>query len=409
MAENQKKAGLAAMSGPLKGIKILDLSWILSGPFATMVLADLGAEVIKVERPGWGDLARGNGPFIDGESSYFLSINRGKKSLTLDLQKDEGKKIFLELVKKADVVVENFSAGTLSRLGLGYEAISKVNPGIILASISGFGQDGPYKSKPALDVIVQAMGGIMSITGEPGRPPIRPGVSYGDIAAGLYCSVAVVAAVYERAKSGRGQAIDISMLDCQVAVLENAFARYFATGEVPAPLGTRHPVFTPFQAFETKDGYIVVAIVGGTKNQWPLFCVTLGLIDLIDDQRFRDGWSRTTHYAELEPILTSTMRSKTSREWLEELSEVGIACGPVNNIAQAAADPQVIYRDMIIQVPHPRLGEVKTVNTPIRMSATPARVEKAAPDLGQDTRDVLKGWLGLDDKEIDRLAKAEII
>lgn len=397
------------MPGPLEGIKILDLSWILSGPFCTMVLADMGAEVIKVERPEWGDLGRGNGPFISGESSYFLSINRGKKSLTLDLQKEKGKQVFLKLVRQADAVVENFTPGTMERLGLDYPVLSGVNSRIILASISGFGQSGPNKDKPALDVIVQAMGGVMSITGEPGRPPVRPGVSYGDIIAGLYCVIAILGVLQERSRSGKGQAIDISMLDCQVAVLENAFARYFATGEVPGPLGTRHPVFTPFQAFRSKDGYVVVALVGGVSNQWPLFCAIAGLIELIDDPRFQDGWSRTQHYAELQPVLAKAMRKKTTQEWLNELSAVGIPCGPLNNIARVAGDPQVLHRGMITEVNHPRLGKVRMVNTPVKLSRTPARVEKSAPDLGQDTRAILKEWLGFTDKDVDSLVKVGVI
>ncbi len=397
------------MPGPLEGVKILDLSWILSGPFCTMTLSDLGAEVVKVERPGWGDTARGNGPFLKDESSYFLSINRGKKSITLNLKNEEAKQLFLRLVEQADVVVENFTPGTMAKMGLGYDILSSVNPRIILASISGFGQTGPYANRPALDVVVQAMGGIMSITGEPGRPPVRPGVSYGDIAAGLYCAVAILSALHEREKSAKGQAIDISMLDCQVAVEENAFARYFATGEVPGPLGTRHPVFTPFQAFETKDGYIVVAMVGGERNQWALFCATLGLLDLIDDERYKDGWSRTQHYAQLEPVLAAAMRTRTTQEWLKELSAVEIPCGPVNNIAQVAADPQIRRRKMIVEVSHPRLKKHKVTNTPVRLSRTPPKITKSAPDLGQDTEAVLKSWLKLGAKEIARLKASKAI
>ncbi len=397
------------MPGPLEGVKVLDLSWVLSGPYCTMTLSDLGAEVVKVERPKWGDMARGNGPFLGKESTYFLSINRGKKSITIDLKNKKGKELFLRLAKNVDVVVENFTPGTLDKIGIGYEALSAVNPRIILASISGFGQTGPYTNKPALDVIVQAMGGIMSITGEPGRPPTRPGASYGDIVAGLYCAISVLAALHERETSGKGQAIDISMLDCQVAVQENAFARYFATGEIPGPLGTRHPVFTPFQAFETKDGYMVVAMVGGERNQWPLFCATLGLLDLIDDERYKDGWSRTQHYGELEPVLSATMKTRTTAEWLKELSAVEIPCGPVNNIAQVAADPQIQHRGMITEVPHPRVGRHKITNTPVRLSRTPPKIEKSAPDLGQDTEDVLKGWLKMGYKEIGALKAEEVI
>jgi CoA:oxalate CoA-transferase len=374
-----------------------------------MVLGDLGAEVIKVERPKGGDLARGNGPFIDGESSYFLSLNRGKKSITLDLSTPKGKEIFLNLVNHVDVVVENFVPGTMKKLGLDYEVLKEHNPRIIYAAISGFGQTGPYAKRPALDVIVQGMGGIMSITGEPGRPPVRPGVSYGDIVAGLFAAIGILAAIWERGRSGKGQMIDIGMMDCQVAVLENAFARFLATGEVPEPLGTRHPVFTPFQAFETKDGYIVVAMVGGVDDQWPLFCAAIDRVDLIDDERFQTGWFRTQHYSELEPILSLAMRTKTTEEWLKELSDLGIPCGPVNTIDRVARDPQVAAREMIVEVPHPRLGGVKVVNTPIKLSRTPAKLEQASPDLGEHTDQVLQGLLKMSQDNIDGLRQGQVV
>ncbi|MDP2954163.1 MAG: CaiB/BaiF CoA-transferase family protein [Chloroflexota bacterium] len=397
------------MAGPLDGIRVLDLTWVLSGPFATMVLSDLGAEVIKVERPHAGDMARGNGPFIDGESSYFLSLNRGKKSLTLDLGQPRGKEVFLRLVQKADVVVENFTPGTMKGLGLDYEALRQHNPALIYAAVSGFGQTGPYASRPALDIVVQAMGGIMSITGEPGGPPLRPGASLGDIAAGLFTAVGILAALQERGKSGLGQMLDISMLDCQVAILENAFARYLATGEVPGPLGTRHPVFTPFQAFETKDGWVVVALVGGLQDRWPLFCASIGRVDLIDDPRFESGWSRTQHYQELEPIFSQALKARTTQEWLEEFSRVGIPCGPVNTIDQVANDPQVRAREMLTSVLHPRLGEVKVVNTPVKLSRTPAKLERASPALGEHTREVLGQLLGLGPQELDDLAQSGVL
>lgn len=389
------------MGGPLEGLRVLDLSWILSGPFATMVLADLGAEVIKVERPQVGDIARGTGPFIDGESSYFLSINRGKKSVALDLNTPKGKEVFLKLAAKVDVLVENFSPGTMKKLGLDYETVSQYNPRIIYASISGFGQTGPYAQRPALDVIVQGMGGIMSITGEPGNPPIRPGVSLGDIAASLFTVVGILAALHERNMSGKGQMVDIAMLDCQVALLENAFARFFATGDVPRPLGTRHPVSTPFQAFGTRDGYITVALVG--ESQWALFCSALDRVDLIDDERFQTGWSRTQHYDELEPILNEAMAKKTTGEWLEQLSALGVPCGPINGIDQVARDPQVISRQMIVEVSHPTIGKAKVVNTPIKLSRTPASVERACPHLGEHTREILSSLLGMTEDAIEDL------
>ncbi|MBI4296943.1 MAG: CoA transferase [Chloroflexi bacterium] len=393
------------MAGPLEGIRILDLSWVLSGPYCSMALGDMGAEVIKVERPISGDMARGSGPFINGESSYFISLNRGKKSLTLNLAHPRGKEVFLRLVERADVVLENFVPGTMKSLGLDYEVLRACNPRLVYAAISGFGQTGPYAQRPAMDVIVQGMGGIMSVTGEPGGPPIRPGASLGDIVAGLFAAMAILAALQERERSGLGQMVDISMLDCQVALQENAFARYFATGEVPQPLGTRHPVFTPFQAFQTKDGYIVVAMVGGMSNRWPLFCSAIDRVDLIDDPRFETGWNRTQRYGELEPILSEAMRRKTTQEWLKELSNLDIPCGPVNTIDKVAADLQIAHRRMIVEVPHPRAGPVKVVNTPVRMSRTPPKVERACPDLGEHSREVLRDLLGMGEEEIEELGR----
>lgn len=397
------------MAGPLTGIRVLDLSRVLAGPFCTMILCDLGAEVIKVERPEIGDIARGNGPFIDGISSYFFSINRGKKSLTLDLASPRGKSIFLQLVKHFDILVENFVPGTMEKLGLSYPKVADVNPRIIYASCSGYGQTGPYAHKPAFDVVVQGMGGIMSITGEPGGPPIRPGISIGDIAAGLFTAIGILAALHERSMSGKGQIIDVGMLDCQVAIQENAFARYFATGEVPGPLGTRHPVTTPFQAFETKDGYIVVALVGGERNQWALFCSALGCIDLIDDPRFQTSWDRTVHYDELIPILTRAFKGKTTEEWVGELEEVNVPCGPVNTIDKVAQDPQVLVRNMIVEIPYPQVGEVKVTNTPIKLSRSQCQVSKPAPELGEHAQEVLRNLLGLTQQEIEGLRKDRVI
>ena len=397
------------MAGPLGGIKVLDLTQVLFGPFATMLLSDLGADVVKIERPEVGDIARGNGPVVRGQSTYFLSLNRGKKSVTLNLAAGQGRDILLKLVKHFDVLVENFKPGTMENLGLSYEEVRKHNPALIYVAGSGFGQDGPYANKPAFDVIVQAMGGILSITGEEGGPPVRPGVSYGDITAGLFLCIATLAALQERQKSGEGQLVDISMLDCQVTAQENAFVRYLNTGEIPRALGTRHPVMTPFQAFQTKDGYIAVALRGGIKDQWPLFCAAIDRVDIIDDPRFADGWERTQHYKELEPILTEAMKRKTTQEWVVELEQAGIPCGPVNNIAQAAANPQVNARDMIIEVEHPEAGKFKVVNTPFKFSRTPNRAVKASPELGEHTRDVLTRLLGMNREEIDRLREAGVI
>jgi CoA:oxalate CoA-transferase len=274
---------------------------------------------------------------------------------------------------------------------------------------SGFGQYGPYVDKPAFDVIVQAMGGIMSITGEEGGPPVRPGASYGDIAAGIFLCIATVAALHERHISGEGQHVDIGMLDCQVTIQENAFARYLNTGEIPHALGTRHPVITPFQVFQTKDGYIAVALRGGVKDQWPLFCAVIDRIDIIDDTRFKDSWSRSQNYETLEPILTDAMKRRTTQEWVEELEQARIPCGPVNNIAQVANDPQIAARDMIINVHHPEKGDFKVVNSPFKFSRTPCALEKTLPDLGEHTQDVLSQLLGMTQEEISMLKSLDVI
>ena len=316
------------MPGPLNGIVVLDLSHVLAGPFAAMTLADLGAQVIKVEQPEIGDRSRASGPFIEGESSYFMSINRGKLSVTLDLSKASGREVFLQMAARADVVLENLSPGAMKRLGVDYPVLAQINPAIIYAAISGFGQDGPYAGKPALDVIVQGMGGVLSITGEPGGPPIRPGVSQGDITAGLFAIIGILAALQERSRSGLGQMVDISMLDCQLSILENAFSRYFATGEVPKPLGTRHPVTAPFQAFRASDGYITIALADGRREKWPLLCSAIDRIDLIDDPRFNDGWERSLQWDILEPILAEAISKKTTQEWLAELEALGIHAAP---------------------------------------------------------------------------------
>ena len=392
------------MPGPLEGIAILDLSRILSGPYCTMVLSDMGADVVKVEHPQGGDTARGSGPFVDGVSTYFLSLNRGKKSVTLDLATDQGRDLFLRLVDKADVVVENFKPGVMARLGLDHESLEARNPRLVCCAISGFGQTGPDAGLPALDVIVQGMGGIMSITGEPGGPPIRPGASMGDIAAGLFAAVGILSALMERAVSGRGQFVDIGMMDCQLAVQENAFSRYLNAGEVPKALGTRHPVFTPFQAFEAKDGWIVVATAGGRKDQWPLFCATIDRVDLIDDPDYVDGWQRTRHYERLGPVMTEALKRRTVDDWVERFRQVGIACGPVNRIDQAAAQPQVEARRMIVDVPGEEARGLKVVNTPVKLSRTPGGVKGRWPELGEHNVEVLGGWLGLTAEQVGRLA-----
>jgi len=387
--------------GPLADVKVLDLTWVLSGPYASMVLCDLGAEVIKVERPPYGDVARTTGPHIDGESSYFFSVNRGKKSTVLDLKKPEGRELFLRLVDKVDVVMENFTPGTMEGLGLGYAVLLARNPRLIYAATSGFGQTGPDRLKPALDIVVQGMGGVMSITGEEGGEPVRPGLSLGDIAAGLFTAIGVLAALHERERSGRGQLVDVSMLDCQIAVLENAFARYFATGVPPRPIGTRHPLSTPFQAFPTQDGYMVIALGFGTENVWELFCALVGHPELIDDPRFATPGLRTRNHAALEPILKEGLRRRTTAEWLAEFEPLAIPCGPLHTIPQAAEYPQVAAREMLVEVESERGNRLRISNSPIKLSRTPAGVRGGPPVIGRHTREVLAGLLGLSEAEVD--------
>ena len=395
--------------GPLQGVTILDLTWVLSGPFATMTLGDLGAEVIKLERPPYGDIARTTGPHINGESCYFFSVNRGKQSIAINLKSARGRELFLELIEQVDVAVQNYTPGVMDGLGLGWDVLSARNPRLIYAAVSGFGQTGPDRERPALDVVVQGVGGVMSITGVPGGPPVRPGLSLGDIAAGLYTAIGILSALHERERSGRGQMIDISMLDCQIAVLENAFIRYFATGQTPAPLGTRHPLATPFQAFPTKDGYIVLALSWGVENQWALFCATIGCIELVDDVRFETSALRTQNHAALEPILNDALARRSTAEWLEEFDRINLPCGPLNTIPEAAAYPQVQARGMLVDVPHPIIGSLRMPTTPVRLSRTPGGIKGPSPALGQDTDAVLGRFLGLDGDGLAALREQGVI
>ncbi len=376
------------MPGPLEGVKVLSFARNLAGPYCTMILCDLGAEVIKIEEPEKGDAARAMGPHIRGISSYFLSINRGSRSIALNLREERGKKAVFKLVDRVDIVVENFRPGVMKRLGFGYEAISAINPKIIYASISGFGQSGPYSSKPAYDMIAQGVGGTVSITGEPGRPPVRVGFSTGDIGAGLFAATAILAALHEREKSGKGQWIDVAMVDCQVAFCENACARFFATGEIPKPLGTRHPLVTPFQVFPTKDGYMVLITV--SEEEWQKFCKLTGRDDLLSDPRFQGHPARIENYSVFEPFMNDLMKTRTTAEWLAFLEPAGIMCAPVNNIAQVVTDPHILEREMVVEVEHPRAGKLKVTGTPMKFSRTPCKIEKACPDVGQDTEEILK-------------------
>ncbi|TAK33657.1 MAG: CoA transferase [Chloroflexota bacterium] len=372
---------------PLDGVKVIDLTRVLAGPYCSMVLGDLGAEVIKVEAPGPGDDARGYGPFAGGRSAYFMSLNRNKKSVTLDLKTSEGEELLAGLVAESDVLLENYRPGTLDRLGFPWSRLHEINPGLICCHVSGFGQTGPYRDRPAYDIIVQGMGGLMSITGQPGGMPTRAGASVGDITAGLYATVAILAALRVREQTGQGQEIDISMLDCQVAILENAIARYTVTGQVPEPLGNRHPSISPFTSVRARDGYLIVA--AGNDAQWRKLCVLLERPELAEDPRFRSNEDRTSHWGELEPILDQLFRARSAAEWLELLEREGLPCGPINDVARIVSDPQVRARGMICEtdVNGTRVGFSRS---PIRLSLTPlSETFSPSPDLGQHNEEIL--------------------
>ena len=395
------------MTGPLKGIRVLDLTRILAGPYATMILRDLGAEVVKIEQPGVGDEARDFGPFKNDFSLYFMSVNRGKKSVTLNLKSPRGKELFLELVKGSDILVENFRPGTMEKLGLDYESLKTHHPSLLYAACSGFGQTGPYAMRGAYDMIIQGMGGIISITGEPDRPPVRVGTSIGDITSALFTTIGVLSALRHRDRTGEGQLIDVGMLDCQVAILENAMVRYFSTGDIPRPLGRRHPAITPFEVFESADGYVVIAI--GNNELWRKFCEHVDRPELINDERFHTNALRTENHESLFPILAEIMCRRTTDAWVGALEAIGVPCGPVNTVDKVANDPQVLAREMIAEVEHDITGTVQIPGIPIKLSETPGQIDAPAPNLGEHTLEVLTGLLGLGAEEVNQLKQDGIV
>lgn len=393
------------MNGSLNGLKVIDLTRVLAGPFCTMILGDLGADVIKVESPE-GDEARNFGPFVKGESAYFMSINRNKRSIVLNLKDPRGREILKELARQADVLVENFRPGTTGKLGISYEDLYPLNPRLIYASCSGFGQTGPYRGRPAYDIIIQAMGGIMSITGQPGGEPTRVGASIGDITAALFTVIGILAALAERERSGRGQYLDISMLDCQVAILENAIVRYSVAGEVPKPIGNRHPSITPFTTVPTREGYIVIAV--GNDNLWRKFCEALKRPDLVDDPRFKTNPLRTQNWDELYPILCSIFNEYTSGEALAVLEAAGVPCGPLQDVGQVFHDPQIRHREMVLPIEHPVAGPLWMAGTPLKLSRTPGKIARPAPTLGQDTYAILRE-LGYTESRLKELEAEGVI
>lgn len=394
------------MGKALQGVRVLDLTRVLAGPYAAMLLADLGAEVIKIETPHGGDDSRGYGPFVNGESAYFISLNRNKKSLTLNLKSEKGKEIFLDLVKNADVVLENYRPGTMEKLGLGYEVLEQHNPSIIYAACSGFGHTGPYSQKAAYDLIVQGMGGIMSLTGEPDGPPTRVGASVGDITAGLFTAVGILAALHQRGNSGKGQKVDVAMLDCQVAILENAIARYAVTGQSPKSTGNRHPSITPFATFKASDGYVIVA--AGNDNLWRKWCVAVGREDLAEDPRFVTNALRTENWDDLEVIMSEVISQRSVEEWLHLFEEAGIPASPINRVEQVVNHPQVKAREMIVTQDHPVAGTIMMPGIPVKLSKTPGSIDSPAPLLGEHNVEIL-GKMGYSEEEITDLRNQGII
>jgi CoA:oxalate CoA-transferase len=376
------------VAGPLSGVLVVDLTRVLAGPYCTMVLADLGARVIKVEEPGRGDDARAIGPFAGDQSAYFMSLNRGKESIALDLKNAEDRGIFERLLARADVLVENFRPGAMERLGYGWDELHSRFPRLIAAGTSGFGQTGPYAERPAYDVVAQAMGGIMSITGQPGGVPTRVGTSIGDITAGLFTAIGIQAALVERQRSKTGQRVDVSLLDSQVAILENAIARYSVTGEVPGPIGSRHPSIAPFDAFATHDGFVVIA--AGNDELFAKLCEAIGAPEWIEDERFRTNEQRTQNADALKALIETALSKRTTSEWLEVLQRAQLPCGPLNDIAQLFEDPQVASRNMLVSAADGAGGSLQMAGNPIKLSAheDPA-ARKAAPALDGDRRRIL--------------------
>jgi len=380
--------------GPFAGLLVVDLTRVLAGPYCAMMLADMGARVIKIEQPVKGDDSRHYGPWLKAKSGkvksgYFISVNRGKESIALDLKNDADRKVFEGLLSKADVLIENYRGGTMEKLGYGYEALKDKHPRLIYAAVSGFGHTGPYAKRPAYDMIAQAMGGVMSLTGHPGQPPTRVGTSTGDITAALFATIGVVTALYDREKTGRGQKVDVAMLDSQVAVLENAISRYVATGEVPGKLGSRHPSIAPFAAFATKDGHI--AIAAGNDDIWARVAKVLGREELIADERFRTNPSRVEHVDAMAAEMETSLAAKTSKEWLALLEAAGIPCGPLNNVADVMEDPQILARNMIVESLDPDMGPIRMQGNPIKLSAhEDAQTRGPAPELDGDREAILR-------------------
>ena len=396
------------MSGPLSNIRVLDLTRVLAGPWATQMLADFGAEVIKIEKPGEGDDTRGWGPpFLknadgsNGDAAYFLSANRGKQSVCIDMASVEGQKLIRALAEKSDVVIENFKVGGLKKYGLDYDSLKLVNPKLIYCSITGFGQDGPYAVRAGYDFMIQGMAGSMSITGEPDGQPMKSGVAYADIFTGLHAVIGITAALFHRERTGVGQFLDLSLLDSQVAVLANQASNYLVGGKVPGRLGNAHPNIVPYQTFETADGHIIMAV--GNDRQFKEYCGIIGVPKLADEEHYKTNRARVENRVALTALLTPPMKTRTTTQWVEAFEAASVPCGPINTIAQMFADPQVLSRGLQIGLTREDGVQVPGVANPIRFSETPVDYDKAPPKLGDGTQSVLIGVLGLSEAAIAEL------
>lgn len=394
------------MQLPLEGVTVLDLSHALAGPLCTNMLADFGANVIKVESPG-GDISRGWGASLPGgETSYYVGLHRSKRGIVLDLKHPEGKELFFQLAERADIVLENYRVGSLQRLGIDYESARQRNPGIIYLSVSGFGQDGPYRDRSALDLILQAESGMISVTGEPGTTGTRCGVSIADLTAGMYAAYALTLALRARDKSGEGQYIDLSLFEGLISLLGTAFSQYFTDGEIPRPMGTAYSVVVPYQTFHTKTQDIAIAIAG--DKIWQQFCPTIGCPELLDDPRYKTTQLRLRNRDTLIPFLQDVFLTRTYKEWEDLLLGNNIPIGAINDLAQVVEHPQVKARGVFHEVQHPAAGAVRVAGSPIRFSKTPARQPGPAPRLGEHTREVLGEILALSDERIDELEAAGV-
>ena len=377
------------MDGPLKNLLVVDLTRVLVGPYCTMILSDLGARVIKIEAPEIGDDSRGFGPFIDNYSAYFMSLNRGKESIALNLKNEDDKKIFEKILAKADILVENFKPGTLEKWGFGWNEVSKKYPKLIYASASGFGQTGPLKELPAYDMVVQGMGGLMSVTGHPNSEPTRVGTSIGDITAGLFTAIGINAALYDRQKTGKGTFIDVSMLDCQIAILENAIARYLSKNEIPEPMGSRHPSIAPFEAFKTKDSFLIIA--AGNDKLFKSLCEVLEIPNIATDEMYKTNSLRSQNIDKLKLIIEDKLKHKNTDEWIKVMENLKIPCGPIFNIKQAVENPQIKERNMIVKSFHKKIGEFKSAGNPIKMSTyKDEKTRGDIPDLDEHRDKILK-------------------